>query len=121
MSGDQKIQTLWLSALNTSETNPIIEKIPFHHLIFNPKKTLKNVIEHCHSVYNAVFFLVKIYLKVKQPKDTDFSAIPIQLGSENEGNKLKKTLFMSLEGTLIHISETFEDQLFQVISTLDQT
>jgi len=80
--------------------------VPYNHLIFNPHKDLKKVVEHCKSVYDAVYFISGLSLSVKNMVDQRASAKSIMLQGPNNKNKLKKTLFLDLDETLVHTSFT---------------
>lgn len=96
-----------------SETQTM--NIPFSHLIHNPTKDVKKVVELCKSVYDAVFFVTNLSPKLKTMIEERISAKTFLLKGSNNKNKLKKTLFMDLDETLIHSSftesEGFDSQI----------
>lgn len=80
--------------------------VPYSHLIFNPQKNLKKVVEHCKSVYDAVYFISGLSSSVKNLVDQRALGKSIMLQGLNHKNKLKKTLFVDLDETLVHTSFT---------------
>lgn len=78
--------------------------VPYSHLIFNPQKNLKKVVEHCKSVYDAVYFISGLSSSVKNLVDQRALGKSIMLQGLNHKNKLKKTLFVDLDETLVHTS-----------------
>lgn len=78
--------------------------VPYSHLIFNPQKNLKKVMEHCKTVYDAVYFISGLSSPVKAMIDERTSGKTIMLPGSNHKNKLKKTLFVDLDETLVHTS-----------------
>lgn len=78
--------------------------VPYNHLIFNPQKDLKKVVEHCKAVYDAVYFISGLSHSVRKLIDFKTSGKTLMLQGTNHKNKFKKTLFVDLDETLVHTS-----------------
>lgn len=75
------------------------------------------MLELCKSVYDAVFFIQNLSQKLKNAIDERINARTLLLNGPNNKNKLKKTLFIDLDETLIHSSLTAQegfDQLLEI-------
>ena len=78
----------------------VIPEIPYHHLVFNPAKTINQVMKHCADVFNAVTLLgkaSKIYgAQVQVLAQHKHCQLPPTIGG-------KIVLFMAVDDTLLHM------------------
>lgn len=87
---------------NASQIIAKAQQIPYNHLIFNPKKDLRTVINHCKSVYDSIFFIQNLDKTIKDKILNKTITKRVMLKSPSAEKKNLKTLFIDLDETLIH-------------------
>lgn len=75
--------------------------IPYSHLIFNQNKKIENIMSHCRVVFDSMVFLNGFNEQLKLLVEKSLEERKIKLKESNEGNKLRKTLFVDLDETLV--------------------